>query len=183
IPSEGKSTTALNLALALAEAGHHVALVEGDLRRPRISKYLGVLGSVGLSTVLAGQAELNDVMQPTKYEGLEVMASGQLPPNPSELLGSEASRSLMDQLRRRFDYVIVDGAPLLPVTDSAVLTTHTDGALIVTRHGHTKTHELDRATKNLEAIGARVLGVVMVMTPTTKGGSYTYSYNYTADSD
>lgn len=183
IPSEGKSTTAVNLALAMAEAGHHVALVEGDLRRPRISNYLGVLGSVGLSTVLAGQAELNDVMQPTKYEGLEVLASGQLPPNPSELLGSEASRSLMDQLRRRFDYVIVDGAPLLPVTDSAVLTTHTDGALIVTRHGHTKSHELERAIKNLEAIGARVLGVVLVMTPTRKGDAYSYSYNYNADSD
>ncbi|MEO7079438.1 MAG: Wzz/FepE/Etk N-terminal domain-containing protein, partial [Rhodococcus sp. (in: high G+C Gram-positive bacteria)] len=88
VPAEGKTTVAVNLALALAEAGHRVVLVEGDLRRPRVSKYLGLIGSVGLSTVLAGQADITDVLQPSSYEGLEVLASGPLPPNPSELLGS-----------------------------------------------------------------------------------------------
>lgn len=151
IPSEGKTTTAVNLAVALAEAGHHVALVEGDLRRPRVSKYMGLIGSVGMSTVLAGQATVEEVLQPTKYEGLQAMASGPIPPNPSELLGSEASRALLVELRSRFDYVIVDGAPLLPVTDSAVLTTHADGALLVTRYGHTKSNEpraSDRQSRN-----------------------------------
>ncbi|MDJ0428003.1 polysaccharide biosynthesis tyrosine autokinase [Rhodococcus fascians] len=181
IPSEGKTTTAVNLAVALAEAGHHVALVEGDLRRPRVSKYLGLIGSVGLSTVLAGQASIDEVLQPTKFEGLQAMASGPIPPNPSELLGSEASRALLVELRSRFDYVIVDGAPLLPVTDSAVLTTHTDGALLVTRYGHTKSNELSRAISNLETIGAHVLGVVLALTPSKKGDMYSYSYNYTAD--
>jgi succinoglycan biosynthesis transport protein ExoP len=183
IPSEGKTTTAVNLALSLAEAGHHVALVEGDLRRPRISKYLGLIGSVGLSTVLAGQATVDEVLQPTKYEGLQVLASGPLPPNPSELLGSEASRALLFELRSKFDYVIVDGAPLLPVTDSAVLTTHSDGALLVTRYGHTKTNELVRAIGNLDTIGAHVLGVVLALTPSKKGDMYSYSYNYTADTN
>lgn len=181
IPSEGKTTTAVNLAVALAEAGHHVVLVEGDLRRPRISKYLGLIGSVGLSTVLAGQAKVDEVLQPTKYEGLQALASGPLPPNPSELLGSEASRALMVELRSKFDYVIVDGAPLLPVTDSAVLTTHSDGALLVTRYGHTKSNELSRAIGNLENIGAHVLGVVLALTPSKKGDMYSYSYNYSAD--
>ncbi|OZE21672.1 protein tyrosine kinase [Rhodococcus sp. 05-2255-1e] len=183
IPSEGKTTTAVNLAVALAEAGHHVALVEGDLRRPRVSKYMGLIGSVGLSTVLAGQATVEEVLQPTKYEGLQAMASGPIPPNPSELLGSEASRALLVELRSRFDYVIVDGAPLLPVTDSAVLTTHADGALLVTRYGHTKSNELARAISNLETIGARVLGVVLALTPSKKGDMYSYSYNYTADTN
>ncbi|MBY4011860.1 polysaccharide biosynthesis tyrosine autokinase [Rhodococcus fascians] len=183
IPSEGKTTTAVNLAVALAEAGHHVALVEGDLRRPRVSKYMGLIGSVGLSTVLAGQATVEEVLQPTKYEGLQAMASGPIPPNPSELLGSEASRALLVELRSRFDYVIVDGAPLLPVTDSAVLTTHGDGALLVTRYGHTKSNELARAIGNLETIGARVLGVVLALTPSKKGDMYSYSYNYTADTN
>lgn len=181
IPSEGKTTTAVNLAVALAEAGHHVVLVEGDLRRPRISKYLGLIGSVGLSTVLAGQAKVDEVLQPTRYEGLQALASGPLPPNPSELLGSEASRALMVELRSKFDYVIVDGAPLLPVTDSAVLTTHSDGALLVTRYGHTKSNELSRAIGNLETIGAHVLGVVLALTPSKKGDMYSYSYNYSAD--
>lgn len=183
IPSEGKTTTAVNLAVALAEAGHHVALVEGDLRRPRVSKYMGLIGSVGLSTVLAGQATVEEVLQPTKYEGLQAMASGPIPPNPSELLGSEASRALLVELRSRFDYVIVDGAPLLPVTDSAVLTTHADGALLVTRYGHTKSNELARAISNLETIGARVLGVVLALTPSKKGDMYSYSYNYSADTN
>ena len=183
IPSEGKTTTAVNLAISLAEAGHHVALVEGDLRRPRVSKYLGLIGSVGLSTVLAGQAKVDEVLQPTKYEGLQAMASGPIPPNPSELLGSEASRALLVELRSKFDYVIIDGAPLLPVTDSAVLTTHADGALLVTRYGHTKNNELARAIGNLDTIGAHILGVVLAMTPSRKGDMYSYSYNYTADTN
>ncbi|MFY2791572.1 polysaccharide biosynthesis tyrosine autokinase [Rhodococcus sp. MALMAid1271] len=183
IPSEGKTTTAVNLAVALAEAGHHVVLVEGDLRRPRISKYLGLIGAVGLSTVLAGQARVDEVLQPTKYEGLQAMASGPIPPNPSELLGSEASRAVLAELRSKFDYVIVDGAPLLPVTDSAVLTTHADGALLVTRYGHTKSTELTRAIGNLETIGAHVLGVVLALTPSKKGDIYSYSYNYAADTN
>lgn len=181
IPSEGKTTTAVNLSISLAEAGHHVVLVEGDLRRPRVSKYMGLIGSVGVSTVLAGQAKADEVLQPTMYEGLQAMASGPIPPNPSELLGSEASRALLVDLRSKFDYVIVDGAPLLPVTDSAVLTTHADGALLVTRYGHTKSNELARAIGNLETIGAHVLGVVLALTPSKKGDMYSYSYNYTAD--
>ncbi|SNT30515.1 polysaccharide biosynthesis tyrosine autokinase [Rhodococcoides kyotonense] len=182
VPSEGKTTVAINLSLALAEAGHHVALVEGDLRRPRVSKYLGLIGSVGLSTVLAGQAGLDDVLQPSKFVGLEVLASGPLPPNPSELLGSEASRRVIDDLRGRFDYVIVDGAPLLPVTDSALLTTHSDGALVIARHGHTAEAELERATGNLTTIGAHILGAVFTMTPGSgRRGGDSYAYYYETD--
>ncbi|MGB3370197.1 MAG: polysaccharide biosynthesis tyrosine autokinase [Rhodococcus sp. (in: high G+C Gram-positive bacteria)] len=181
VPAEGKTTVAVNLALALAEAGHHVALVEGDLRRPRVSKYLNLIGSVGLSTVLANQADLSDVLQPTPSEGLEVLASGPLPPNPSELLGSEASRRVIEELRGRFDYVIIDGAPLLPVTDSALLTTHSDGALMVARFGHTTESEVGRAVGNLETIGAHILGAVFTMMPAGRKGSDNYSYYYETD--
>ncbi|WP_088942555.1 polysaccharide biosynthesis tyrosine autokinase [Rhodococcus sp. 1168] len=181
VPAEGKTTVAVNLALALAEAGHRVVLVEGDLRRPRVSKYLGLIGSVGLSTVLAGQADITDVIQPSSYEGLDVLASGPLPPNPSELLGSEASRRVIEELRSRFDYVIIDGAPLLPVTDSALLTTHSDGALIVARFGHTSESEVSRAVGNLETIGAHVLGAVFTMMPLTRKGGDGYSYYYETD--
>ncbi len=181
VPSEGKTTVAINLSLALAEAGHDVVLVEGDLRRPRVSKYLGMISSVGLSTVLAGQAGLDDVLQPTKYNGLVVLASGPLPPNPSELLGSDAAKRIIDELSGRFDYVIIDGAPLLPVTDSALLTTHSDGALVVARHGHTSEAELSRATGNLSTIGAHLLGAVFTMTPNSRRGGDSYSYYYETD--
>lgn len=181
IPSEGKSTTAVNLALVLAEAGHQVALVEGDLRRPRVSKYMGIVGSVGLSTVLSGQADVDEVMQPTRFPGVEVLASGPLPPNPSELLGSEAARVMMASLRERFDYVVVDAPPLLPVTDASVLTAHADGALVVARHGHTKREELTRALGNLHQVGAPVLGVILTMAPSKGKRDYDYRHYYETD--
>lgn len=181
VPTEGKTTVAVNLALALAEAGHQVALVEGDLRRPRVSKYLGLIGAVGFSTVLAGQASLRDVLQPTKFEGLQALASGPIPPNPSELLGSETARQVISDLHGMFDFVIIDGAPLLPVTDSAVLTAHSDGALVVARYGHTSEAEVSRAVENLEKIGARVLGAVLTMLPNGRKGAEGYSYYYETD--
>ncbi|MDV6305698.1 polysaccharide biosynthesis tyrosine autokinase [Rhodococcus cerastii] len=181
VPTEGKTTVAVNLALALAEAGHQVVLVEGDLRRPRVSKYLGLIGAVGFSTVLAGQAGLSDVLQPTKFEGLQALASGPIPPNPSELLGSETARQVIADLHGMFDFVIIDGAPLLPVTDSAVLTAHSDGALVVARHGHTSEAEVGRAVENLDKIGARVLGAVLTMMPSGRKGAEGYSYYYETD--
>ncbi|MDV7198350.1 polysaccharide biosynthesis tyrosine autokinase [Rhodococcus kroppenstedtii] len=181
VPGEGKTTTAVNLALVLAEAGHRVVLVEGDLRRPRVSKYLGLVGSVGLSTVLSGQADVDDVLQPTKFPGVDVLASGPLPPNPSELLGSEASRTVMATLRSRFDYVVVDAPPLLPVTDASVITAHADGALVVARHGHTKREEITRALGNLAQVGAPVLGVILTMTPNKGRKDYEYRHYYETD--
>ena len=106
-PSEGKSTTSINIALALAEAEHSVVLVDGDLRRPRLAKYLDVLGSVGVSTVLSGGAALAEVLQTTKFHRLTVLAAGPTPPNPSELLGSQAAEKMLAELRSRFDYVII----------------------------------------------------------------------------
>lgn len=181
VPGEGKSTTAVNLALALAEAGHSVVVVEGDLRRPRVGKYLGVIGSVGVSTVLVGQARVEDVVQPTSHVGVDVIAAGPIPPNPSELLGSEAARYLIDELRRRYDYIIIDAPPLLPVTDAAVLSVQADGALIVTRYGHSRRDEVARAVENLTKVSGRVLGAVFTMVPGGKGSAYEYSYYYGAD--
>ncbi len=182
LPTEGKTTTAINLALVLTEAGHTVALVEGDLRRPRVSKYLGVMGGAGLSTVLANQASIADVMQTTKYDGLWVLGAGALPPNPSELLGSEHARHVLEDLRSRFDYVIIDAPPLLPVTDAAVLSTITDGALLIARHGKTTKEQLARAVGNLRSVNATVLGTILNMTPAKgRGGSYEYRYYYESD--
>ncbi|GGG28030.1 chromosome partitioning protein [Rhodococcoides trifolii] len=181
IPGEGKTTTAINLALVLAEAGHRVALVEGDLRRPRVSKYLGLVGSVGLSTVLSGQASVSEVLQPTAFAGVDVLASGPLPPNPSELLGSESARTVINQLRDSFDYVVIDAPPVLPVTDASVMTAFADGAIVVVRHGHTKRDELTRAIGNLTQVGAPVLGTILTMAPTRGKRDYDYRYYYETD--
>ena len=143
----------MNIALVLAEAGKKVCLVEGDLRKPRVSKYLGLIGSVGLSSVLAGQADLDDVLQVTSNADLTVLASGPIPPNPSELLGTDTAHAVFTDLRRRFDYVIIDASPLLPVTDAAVLSALADGALVIARHGTTKREQLSRGGRQSPQCG------------------------------
>jgi capsular exopolysaccharide synthesis family protein len=180
IPGEGKTVTALNLAFVLAEAGHRVALVEADLRRPRVARYLQLVESVGLSNVLSGAATLDDVLQATGNQNVSVLAAGPHPPNPSELLGSSHMQHVLDELRGRFDYVVLDAPPLLPVTDAAVLTNQVDGALVVARYGHTKRDQITRAVENLRAIDARVLGVILNMVP-SKSTGYEYAYYYETD--
>lgn len=181
LPAEGKTTTAINLSLALAESGYNVALVEGDLRRPRISRYLGLVDSVGVSTVLSGQADLDDVLQATAFPNLTVLAAGTIPPNPSELLGSSHASDLFENLRARFDFVIVDASPLLPVTDAAVIGAKVDGALVAVRYGKTKREQLTRALGNLHSAGATVLGTILTMTPAKGEGAYEYKYYYDSD--
>ena len=175
-PSEGKSTTSINIALALAEAERTVVLVDGDLRRSRLAKYLDVLGSVGVSTVLSGGAALDEVLQQTKFPRLSVLAAGPTPPNPSELLGSLAAEKMLSELRSRFDYVIIDSAPLLAVTDGAILAAKSDGALVVVKAGKTRQDQLAHAIRMLNDVGATLLGAVLTMMPTR--GSEAYSYNY-----
>lgn len=176
VPAEGKSTTSINLALALVEAGHKVALVDGDLRRPTLHKYLKLVGPVGFSTVLSGAASLDDALQPTRYTGLTVLTSGAVPPNPSELLGSQSARKLLIELRSRFDYIIVDSTPLLAVTDAAILAAAADGVLLISRFGNTKHEQLSQAAGNLANVGASLLGAVLTMTPTRGSASYSYTY-------
>ena len=177
-PSEGKSTVAINIALALAEAEQNVVLIDGDLRRPRIAKYLDVVGSVGMSTVLSGAAPLTEILQKTKFPNLTVLAAGPTPPNPSELLGSRTTKKIIAELRTQFDYVIIDSAPLLAVTDGAVLAAHADGALAIVRAGKTRRDQLRHAMGTLDDVGATLLGGVLTMMPTRGSGVYSYNYYY-----
>lgn len=180
-PNEGKSTTAINIALALAEAEHDVVLVEGDLRRPRLNSYLGLVGSVGYSTVLTGQTSLDEVLQKTQFPRLSVLTSGGLPPNPSELLGSLAAKNVLDQLRERFDYVVIDSSPLLAVTDAAILAANSDGVLMIARYGETKREHLAQAIGNLNNVGAPLLGAIFTMMPTRGHAGYSSRYGYYGD--
>ncbi|MGW0161202.1 polysaccharide biosynthesis tyrosine autokinase [Mycobacterium sp. NPDC003323] len=178
VPSEGKSTTAINIALALAEAEHSVVLVDGDLRRPTLHKYLNLVGTVGFSTVLSGGASLSEALQKTRFPGLSVLTSGAIPPNPSELLGSQTAQKMLAELAGQFDYVIVDSTPLLAVTDAAILAAGSDGVLIMARYGQTKRDQFSHAVGNLEDVGARLLGAVFTMMPTKNGSAYSYNYRY-----
>ncbi|OII09007.1 hypothetical protein BIU96_03620 [Curtobacterium sp. MCBA15_008] len=178
LPSEGKSTTAANLALALAETGAKVALVDADLRRPRIADMLGVEGSVGLTDLLIGHAELDDVLVPWGLGGLRVLPSGSIPPNPSELLASEAMLQLVESLTRDHDAVIIDAPPLLPVTDAAILSRLTNGALVVSAAGRATRPQLRSALETLDNIGGRALGIVLTMRrrkDRAAGAYYAYS--------
>jgi receptor protein-tyrosine kinase len=182
LPGEGKTTVAVNLALVLAQSGARVALIEADLRRPRVTRYLGMISGAGLSNVLSGAAEFDDLIQPHGDGNLSVLAAGPMPPYPSEMLGSQSMRALMADLRERFDYVIVDAPPLLPVTDASVLAVAADGAVIVARHGVTTRAQLTQAASNLHRIEARLLGVILNRIPSkaAEGYGYGYSYSYAA---
>ena len=171
----------MNLATALAQSGSRVTLIEGDLRRPRVTRYLGLIGGAGLTNVLAGTAEVHEVMQPWGDGKLSVLAAGPMPPNPSEMLGSAQMRALLETLRDTQDYVVIDTPPLLPVTDAAVLSVLADGCLIVTRYGRTRREQLSEATATLSRIDAKLLGIVLNRVPQTAGVARGYSYGYKAD--
>jgi capsular exopolysaccharide synthesis family protein len=178
IPSEGKSTTTINLAIALADAGKRVALLDTDLRKPKVAEYLSIEGGAGLTDVLIGRAKVNEVMLPWGGRSLYVLPAGKIPPNPSELLGSAQMGTLLNMLEKDFDVVLCDAPPLLPVTDAAILARVTSGALMVVAAGKTTKHQLAGATEALNAVGAKLAGFVMSMVPTRGPDSYYSAYGY-----
>jgi succinoglycan biosynthesis transport protein ExoP len=187
IPSEGKTTTAANLAIALADSGAQVVIIDADLRRPKLAEYMGMEGSVGLSDVLISRVALADALQPWGRGNLAVLPAGSIPPNPSELLGSRALAGLVRTLETEFDVVILDLPPLLPVTDAALVSKLTRGALLVVAAGRTQKNEFAGAIASLSNVGAPVAGIIMTMLP-TKGpdasayGAYGYGgYGYSSN--
>jgi capsular exopolysaccharide synthesis family protein len=179
LPGDGKSVIACNLAATLAASGVTVTLVDGDLRRSRVAKILGVSGTAGLSDVLAGRAELGDLIQRTKQSpNLYVLAAGTVPPNPSEVLGSARMKALLTELAVG-SIVIVDSPPLLPVTDGAVLAHQADGALLVVSHGRTNYDLVEKSLDTLRKARGRALGIVLNKVPLKGADSSPYSrYEY-----
>jgi receptor protein-tyrosine kinase len=163
--SDGHTSVAVNLAQALAGAGHRTVLVDADLRHPVVTSSLGLPGSTGLSTVLAGEATLRDALQ--ESSGLEVLPAGATAANPTDLIESTAAADLLEELSAQFDYVVV-AAPSLPAADAALLASRSQGVLLVARYGRTTTKQLTEAVYRLERAGAPLLGTVLTMMPPKK---------------
>ncbi|MET0859503.1 MAG: polysaccharide biosynthesis tyrosine autokinase [Microbacterium sp.] len=177
IPGEGKSATAANLAATIAAAGASVCLVEADLRRPSLSGILDLEGGVGFTTLLAGEAQLDDVLQPWGTDGLRVLLSGEIPPNPSELLGSARAEEILTAVKERFDVTIIDCPPLLPVTDATILARLFGGAILVVGAKKVEMRELRKAVERMTVVDAPVLGTVLNLAPASVMGRYRMTYS------
>ena len=176
VPGEGKTTTAVNLALAMADSGRRTLLVDADLRDPSVARTLSMEGSVGLTTVLLGDADVHDVIQTWGSAGMDVLPAGQVPPNPSELLGSAPMEALLSSLVDEYDFVLVDSPPVVPVIDAVVVERLTGGLLMIVGIDRTKKKDLVAALKQLDTVGARVSGFARNFVQ-GKGGEYRYGYH------
>ena len=178
-PSEGKTTVATNIAIAMAQAGQRTLLLDGDLRKPRLHRVFGKSSDVGLTVALLDPAVVNDELVATEIENLSILSAGPIPPNPAELLQSDKFARVLEDLKERFDRIVIDSPPVGPVTDAAVLTTQVDGTVLVVRAFHTPREVLADANRTLNAVGGRVVGVVLNAVNLQRSeykGYYQYAY-------
>ena len=173
-PSEGKSVTAANLAVTMAQAGYRTILVDCDLRKPSQQKIFGFSNDTGLTNCLLSHANINNFIRPTRVENLRVLTSGPNPPNPAELLGSRSMSELLAHLQSESDILVVDCPPVLVVADASIMSRVIDGALLIVDSGQTRRDSAMRAKEALEQAGAHLLGVVL--NRVSRGHSY-YYYN------
>jgi capsular exopolysaccharide synthesis family protein len=176
-PGEGKSTTATNLAVTLAQGGNRTILIDGDLRRPLVHRAFDLNQEPGLTDVLIGRTTQREAVRPQVAPQLDVLPAGSSPPNPSELLGSGAMHALVADLRRQYDYIVIDTPPTLPVTDAAVVATSADATILVVRSGDTEENAAQRAIDMLNRVNARVAGAVLNGVDKRHDQYYTY-YSY-----
>ncbi|MDJ0769194.1 MAG: polysaccharide biosynthesis tyrosine autokinase [Ilumatobacter sp.] len=177
LPGEGKTTVAADLGVVLAHSGANVALIDCDLRKPRLHKVFGLPAEHGISSILAGESLEEAVYRVA--DGLDVVPCGPMPPNPSELLGSGAMSDLVDRLRKEYDHVVIDSAPVLPVSDSVALARHVDGVVLVCQRGRTRRDDTRRAIGALRQVSAPVIGTVLNRSDSSVAYAYAYAYSHT----
>ena len=177
IPNEGKSMTAANLAVVLTQAGKSVLLLDCDMRNPTVHKNFNLSNKVGLSSCISMGTALSDAVQKTSIEGLYALTGGVIPPNPSELLGSEQMKNVLQRAKEQYDYVLIDTPPVMPVTDALIVSRFVDGMILVIASAEIKV-EMARDVKNqLVNAGANILGVVLNKVRSEHHG-YGYGYYY-----
>jgi succinoglycan biosynthesis transport protein ExoP len=178
-PVEGKSTTVANLGVVMAQTGKSVIVVDADLRRPVLHRIFGVENEQGLTdALLSAEPSLDGHLQPTGVDNLRLLTTGPLPPNPSELLGSQRMATLIERLKEQADVVLFDSPPSLAVTDASVLATQTDGVLIVADAGRTRRTLAKESVARFQQVGANLLGVVLNRLRVGRSGYYYYYYYY-----
>lgn len=177
VPGEGKSTVSLSLARAMADAGSPVILIDADLRRPTVAKKLKLDAKVGLTQVLAGQVEIANAVHQLGDSNLFVLPAGRIPPNPSELLGSDKMRQLIKELSEEF-IVVVDVPPLLPVTDASLLSNSVDGVILVGSIGRSHREQMTEASSILKKVNANLFGLVLNRAPRKGLGNSYYGFGY-----
>ena len=182
-PGEGKSTTCINLAITFGQTGSKVLIVDADLRKPTVHRKLDVQNTQGLAHLLGHFNEIEEVIIPTKYENLDVITSGHIPPNPAELLASETMGVILKKLSEKYDYIFIDTPPLNMVTDATVLSTAVSGTVLVVREGVTHHKDMQDALSKLEFANAKVLGLILHGVKENQKGYYgKYSrYGYSRD--
>ena len=173
---EGKSITLVNLAISIAEAGDKVLLIDADLRRPALSRLLVEKATPGLSGILAGMEDWDEAIRKDIYPNLDVLFSGETPPNPSELLGSEKMEELIEAMAQRYDYILVDTPPVNVVSDACIVANLLDGVLMLVRKDRSRKDDIKRAVDSLRLTGAKPLGFVLNGVTLESGKSYGY-YN------
>jgi capsular exopolysaccharide synthesis family protein len=174
---EGKTTSAISLATTMAQAGARVLLIDTDMRRPRIHQTFGLKVDRGISTAIAGNGDLKDIIQHSEVPNLDLLPCGPIPPNPAELLHTERFREILAQCRSKYDKVILDSPPITPVTDPAIIGGLVDGVVLVLRAGHTTREAAAYARRHLTDAGARILGLIVNQTD-KKADRYGYGYSY-----
>ena len=175
IPHEGKSYTAINLAYSIAKEGHKTLLISADMRKPSIENTIGIKSKFGLSSILVGE-EGDAIIDSGLHDNLKFLPAGIIPPNPSELLGTERMKELLDKCAEDFPYVIVDLPPVNVVADALVVSKFLDGIVVIVRHGMTRRKELVEAIKKLKYVQVHILGVVYNGYNHGRGKSYKGSY-------
>ncbi len=174
-PAEGKSTTIANLAIVMAQSEKRVLLVDADMRKPTVHHIFRVSNRAGLTNVLIGQFSLEEMVRPTLVDGLDILTSGPIPPNPSELLASKRMSMLMSEMMDQYDMVLFDTPPVIAVTDAQILASQVDGVLLVVFYGKTPKEAALKAKNQLDNVKAKLLGVVL-NNKQIKGDNYYYYY-------
>ncbi len=175
-PREGKTTSVIYLGTTIAQSGQRVLLIDTDMRRPRLHASTGVTRDTGLSNLILGDENYDEVIRQTEIPNLFVLPCGPLPPNPAELLMTKRFTAVLEELSKRFDRIILDSPPLGAVTDAVVLSRQVDGVILVVRAGKTLRDEISRAAKQIRDVGGAIFGVILNELDTSDKGSYYHSY-------